>query len=92
MVILGTITVMLLLMALRGIVIQDMFNWFVSPAFQVDNIGFWLALGLSATVALMTHDFSQESDKSKNIADPFVKGIIVNLVFWGFGWIYQSMI
>jgi len=90
MIILAAIAVVLILMVLRGFVIQDMFNWFIVPTFQIDPIGFWMALGISGTVALMTYEFNS-SEGDDGVIEVLFKGVFINVLIWGFGWFYQAM-
>lgn len=83
---------------LSGLVLSDLWDWFILPVFTVPPITFMQAVGLSLVVAffklgLATTPVSGEAERP--IATGFAKlfGYLIVLLFiWGMGWTWAQFI
>jgi hypothetical protein len=88
--IIGVIALVALAVIWRGFVLSVMWGWFLVPI-GLPNIGLALAIGISATVAMMTHQATQSSEKSdggKAVAMLFV----APLLMLGVGWVVHQYV
>lgn len=80
--------------AIEGLVISDLWGWFVSPI-GVPGIGWAQAAGIACLVGLLVH---QPKPKNKNDEDnpaweKLIEAGLMAMFMWGMGWlVHMSMV
>jgi hypothetical protein len=86
--------VLVLAVLITGVVLQDLWLWFVVPLGAV-AIGQWHAMGLATIIRLCTFSISKD-EIDNEVSDKvtftrYVAAIAVPLFMWGLGWIYHTL-
>lgn len=71
---------------LRGVVVRDMWAWFVVPL-GVKPIGMAEAIGLSLLVSYVTYTYVDNEEDWPVVAG-FIRSLIITLICWGWAAIY----
>lgn len=80
----GGILLLLVMFALDGFVMRDLWRWFVGPAFRLPDISYWTALGLSVTAGWLVFMPSQARNEDSPETNAGM-GILASLITWGLG-------
>lgn len=84
----------MLLVALRAVVLVDLWDWFITPLGAV-SLTFGLALGLLFFIGLFTAGLPREKSEDPNVSN-FVfqctNSVINSLMAWGFGWLVVTFL
>lgn len=87
----GFFAYMVLTTLLAGVVLVDLWVWFVMPIFHVGALNIPQALGISLLVGFMTHQISN-SKQTEKTATIFVTGAMRPLILWGIGWVIMKFL
>lgn len=81
----------ILLVLLSGVVLVDLWAWFVVPVFHLVHLDIPQALGISLLVGYLTKqiDTKKSDDKMRN---KFVTDFLWALSTWGIGWIISKFL
>lgn len=88
--IIGVIGIITLAVIWRGFVLSVMWGWFLVPI-GLPNIGLALAIGISATVAMMTHQATQSTEKSDG-GKALIALFVGPLLLLGIGWVVHQYV
>ncbi len=86
----GGLASILILAILSAFTISTLWGWFIVP-FGLPSIGIAHAYGVALLAKLLTCDINTMRDKSEGIADSLIKGLVLNLVGLGLGYIAMSL-
>lgn len=81
----------ILLVLLSGIVLVDLWGWFVVPVFHLAQLNIPQALGFSLLVGYLTKSINTKQDEN-SIFYKFGLGFFWSLTMWGLGWIISRFI
>lgn len=77
--------------ALRGWVLSRMWAWFMVPTFHLPALGVAAAIGIAATVRLVTYQADADKDHedegtAERIIKASIRAVVLPLFVLGFGW------
>ena len=87
----GIVVYSIFAVILGGIVLVDLWAWFIVPVFHMGVLNIPQAIGISILVGYMTHQVSH-SKQTESMANIFLVGFIRVLMAWGMGWIVHQFI
>lgn len=87
----GFIVYALLIAIFSGIVLADLWAWFINPIFNIGTLSIPQAIGISLIIEYLTYQTptNKTTESSINLA---LMGIIKILFTWGLGWIVYQFI
>jgi hypothetical protein len=89
--VLGFLTYMVLVTLLNGVVLVDLWQWFIVPIFHIAPLNIPQALGISLMVGFMAHQISRQKDTEDNRVVLFT-AVLRTLSAWGFGWVIMKFL
>ena len=75
--------------ALHGLVLKYMWQWFIIPIFSVNGLTLVQAIGLSAIVALMWKKNDKKEDEEGKYLDKISFSVFFDLVILLYGYLLQ---
>ncbi len=89
---LGGLAIVLLTVPLWGVVIQDLWGWFITPAFGITPPSIWICVGLQASAGVFLTSTLQGLSTIKeklgcktDMAELLVQSVLSPLFAWGIG-------
>lgn len=78
--------------ALRGWTIMQLWAWFMVPAFDINPLGFWHALGLGLFISFLAFQMpiSSPEDNKEYMVRAAVTMTILPLICLVTGWLYHQ--
>jgi hypothetical protein len=79
-------------MALRGLVLCQMWAWFIVPQFHAQPLRIPVALGISSMISLLVTPSPKKGEESESVWKTVTFSIIGSLLTLLMGWAYETML
>lgn len=78
---------------LRGVVLQQIWAWFVADTFDITTLTLVQAIGLSLVVSFLTYQYdARKAGGHQTVGEILIEGVVAGLVYSGFAFFMAAIV